>query len=582
MTSDRRPPSHVEPIDDAAIEQLVRDVAGGWTMPPVRLDAPSWRERVRGPRARRIESARGWLVRVGQAATAAIALTVVGALVAVIITGPPADPGNSPGPTDRGTAPAPTSAAFTSLPKLLLDGDVPNPARVLVQLELGDFAVVDLATGGRGPIPTGAASGSVLRWRADGTLLCLCVKPGALANTQPTEAEITIDRFEADGTLVSSIPAMHLVGDPDPRDGTLPERPPHVTFDLRFSEGGRFGYVGWSVRKHPVWQNGISIVDLADGSEVSRIDLPDDTTGEGDTRRVVTGPRLLSTDPEGSVVIARAWYSWSPPDSIGESFQQGTDVFRANLAGGVLSDPAPLAAAEGCGERVIRAGASGDGGTWLVCARAFTGTIVLRRFDAAGALAGEDTSLRSPVGVDGELVALSPDGKALFAWNPISAQLARLDLETGEMRLSSASTASAPRGPLAAIGDWLAPPAVAKSFLQSGVVVSPDGTRVYAAGILGGEDETRMVGSSGIFVFDAASLTSVGHWDPTADFVSLAVSTNGRYVYAAGLARFDASGEERPSQQASITVFAAADGEVQLIAGQLGYDFLAFATPILD
>ena len=60
------------------------------------------------------------------------------------------------------------------------------------------------------------------------------------------------------------------------------------------------------------------------------------------------------------------------------------------------------------------------------------------------------------------------------------------------------------------------------------------------------------------------------------------MSANGKYVYAAGLARFDAGGQERATQQASITVFRASDGELQLIAGRLGFDFLTFATPILD
>ncbi len=580
MTRDFQRPTGRDPIDDEAIARLVRDVAGGWSMPPVRLDAPSWRDRVRSPRARWLDSVRGWLVRVGQAATAAVVLTVVGALVAVLLLRPPMEPGSSPEPSDRGTGPLPTSAAFTPLPKFHVDGDVPNPAEVLVELEQGDFAVVDLATGARGPVPIGADFGSVVRWRSDGTLLCLCVKLGADANTRPTEAVITIDRFDASGAPLSSVPAVTLVGDPDPRDGTLPERPPHVAFDLRLSEGGRFGIIGWSVRKHPAWQNGITIVDLADGREVSQIRLPDDTTGESDTRRVVLAPRLLGGG-EGSVVLAREWYSWSPPDSEGENFRQGTDVFTASMSGGVLSDPEPLGTAADCGERVVRAGSTRDGGLWLVCSRSSTNSIVIRRLDAAGMLAG-DTTLTAPIGVDGDLVALSPDGETLFAWQPVSATLARIDLATGEMRQGSASgTAARPSGALTALGDWLAPAATAKSFLQSGVVVSPDGTRVYAAG-LDGVDVDAVSGSSGIHVFDAATLTSLGRWEPTADFISLAVSNDGRFVYAAGLARFDASGRERPSQQASITVFAAADGEVQVIAGNLGFDFLTFATPILD
>jgi hypothetical protein len=580
MTRDPRRPSRLEPIDDAAIEELVRDVASGWTMPAVRLDAPSWRDRVRSPGARRVDAVRGWLLRVGQAATAAVVLTVVGALVAVMLVRGPDTPGSTPGPTDGGPAPGPSSTAFTPRDTLIIKGDVPNPSTVLVELEQGNFGLVDLETGGRTPVPTGAAYGSVVQWRADGTLLCVCVKVGSMANTQPTAAEITIDRFQADGTLTSSFPAANLVGEPDPRDGTLAERPPHVTFDLQVSEGGRFAIIGWSVRQHPVWQSGITIVDLADGREVSRIALPDSPSGEGDTRRVVWAPRLLSSGADGSVAIAREWYSWSPPTSQGGDYRQDTDVFRADLAGGVLSNPEPLLGAAGCGERVIRAGST-SAGSWIVCARGFSNTLVVRRFDAAGAHAGDNT-LAGPVGVDGDLVALSPDGDTLFAWNPVTAQLASIDLATGEQRASAAAATSATPAPLVAIGDWLAPRAAAKSFLQSGIVVSPDGTRVYAAGIVGGEELDGMAGSSGVFVFDAASLTSLGRWEPTADFVSLAVSADGRYVYAAGLARFDASGTQRATQQASITVFAAADGEVQLIAGRLGFDFLTFATPILD
>ena len=91
-----------------------------------------------------------------------------------------------------------------------------------------------------------------------------------------------------------------------------------------------------------------------------------------------------------------------------------------------------------------------------------------------------------------------------------------------------------------------------------------------------------MSGSAGIFVFDAATLTSLGQWEPLADYISLGVSADGRYVYAAGLPRIDADGTSRPAQQASITVHAATDGAVQVVAGQLGGKFLLFTTPVLD
>jgi hypothetical protein len=580
MTRESRQAPHLEPVDDATIEQLVRDVAAGWTMPPVRLDAPSWRDRVRSRRSRGLDSARGWLGRVGQAATAAVALTVTGALLAVLITRQPTTPGKSAEPTAGPHTPLPTGAAVTPLPKLLVDGTVPNPSTVLVALQEGDFALVDLATGERGPSITSAAFGSLLRWRSDGTLMCLCVKEASNVNTQPTEAAITLDRFDAGGELLSTVAVLDLFGDADPRDGPLPERPPHLTFDLRFSEGGRFGVIGWSVRKHPAWENGITVIDLEDGHVVSRLELPDDTTGEGSTRRVVTAPRLLSTR-DGGVTIAREWYSWSPPESQGESYRQGTDVFRATLRGGVLSDAGPVAATTGCGERVLRAGAASDGRSWMVCTDAATNTIVLRRLAADGTRLG-DTPASGAVGVDGDSVAVSPDGRAVFAWNPATATLTRIDVTTGEKAEGQAQVASLEPGPLAGVAHWLAPTAAAKTFLYGGILVSPDGTRVYAAGIDEGTTEHDMSGSSGIFVFDAATLTNLGHWEPAADYISLGISSDGRYVYASGLPRVDANGQPRPGQEASISVHAAADGEVQVIAGQLGEQFLLFPEPVQD
>ena len=151
---------HSAGYDDATIEQLVRDVAGEWNMPPVRLDAPGWRERVRSSRTRRLAAAGGWFGRIGQAATAAIALTVVGALVAVVVTRPPA-PGKTPEPSagDRPSA----GAQATQLPKIFLTGDEPNPASVVMRSERGDFASVDLKTGSvNGPLTSKSSASQVL------------------------------------------------------------------------------------------------------------------------------------------------------------------------------------------------------------------------------------------------------------------------------------------------------------------------------------------------------------------------------------------------------------------------------------
>ena len=181
-------------------------------------------------------------------------------------------------------------------------------------------------------------------------------------------------------------------------------------------------------------------------------------------------------------------------------------------------------------------------------------------------------------GDTGSTSAVSPDGRALFLWNPSGRALTRVDLVSGEVRTGTA-TAAAP-GPLAAIGRWLVPSAEAKVLLSAAIAVSPDGSRVYALGITGGARGDAFAGSAGILVFDASSLTVLATWPPTADFVSVAVSADGRSVYAAGSPRFGADGRAT-SQPASVTVFDAATGNVRLIAGELGRAMLLFPSTIL-
>ncbi|HUQ44914.1 MAG TPA: hypothetical protein VM451_10980 [Candidatus Limnocylindria bacterium] len=581
MTHVPRPPAASMPPDDAAIEQLVRDVAAGWTMPPVRLDAPSWRNRVRSPRVRRMAAAHGWLGRLGQAASAAVALTVVAALGAILLTGPGPAPGKTPAPT--GASPDPSRVGTTSvLPRVLVEGALPTPARLLVQAE-SDYVLVDLEKGAATRPITGARYGSHLRQLPDGTLVCLCLFEAERVNGVATRVSVSLDHFDAEGGRTSSTQIETFAGAPDPRDAEAAGRDEtlHVETAMSSSDDGRYGFLGWSARAHPVWKSGIVVVDLADGTVVSRLSLPDVGTGEGSRRTIAFAPRILGSSGAGEVLVGRDLQDWSGPDLPTASVAFDNDVYRADLADGRLANPTLVPNTFDCGDGLVRGGAFAGGGIWLACTSDSSGSLILRRVDRAGRLLQDVTASRRGV-VGGDTSVTSADGRSIFAWDPFGAQLARIDVATGEKTTSPAvATATAAQGPLRDFGEWLAPTVAAKTFLQTAVVVSPDGSRVYALGITGGASEREMSGSSGVFVFDAGTLEPIGHWEPTADFVSLAISADGRSVYAAGAPGFDAGGRILVTQAASITVFAAIDGSRQVINGQLGPSMLMFPEPVV-
>ena len=574
---------HVTGYDDATIEQLVRDVAGEWTMPPVRLDAPSWRERVRSGRSRRLAAAGGWFGRLGQAATAAVTLTVVAALVAVVLTTPRNQPGKSPEPSGGRPSPSAGAAQATPLPRIQITGDGPNPAVVVMRSERGDFSRVDLTTGlVNGPL-TGKSYSSQLRVGADGSMLCLCVAESGSIGGMPTDITVTFDRYDARGKLQSSTAIKQFSGEPDPRDESvfIPERPSHVRSAIAFSDDGRYGFVGWSLRAHPVWRSGVLVVDLSNGQIVGRLDLPDSTDGEDNTRRVTDAPRVVGMIHSGAVLIARGWYSWSPPASSAPSFTSENDVFSASFDGGRIANAKPVPTASDCGPAVVRAGSLPEGAFWLACTDGGPRLTVIRRLGPDNSLLG-DVRISGEAGIETDPTAMSADGSKLYVWDPASGTVTRVDLASGDKTTGKGIASVEEPGPLAALGNWLAPAAAAKSWLRGALAISPDGTRIYAIGVKGGETEHQMAGSAGVFVFDAATLAPITVWQPTADYISVAVSADGRLVYAAGLPGVDARGGIKIAQQASITVFDAADGSIRLIAGQLGGDALSFLSPTLN
>jgi hypothetical protein len=163
--------------------------------------------------------------------------------------------------------------------------------------------------------------------------------------------------------------------------------------------------------------------------------------------------------------------------------------------------------------------------------------------------------------------------------------IARVDLPTGTIsrRVLDRAVLATGRGPgtsaganpvaslAQVLGRWIAPTAAAKVWLEPALALSPDGSRLYLLAV-NGKDITEVdSGSAGVIVLDSMSLGVLGHWPPAADLVSIATSTDGRLVYASGMAR--------PGQPASVTVYDPETGRQVAFLGQLGEDWVMFGTP---
>ena len=242
---------------------------------------------------------------------------------------------------------------------------------------------------------------------------------------------------------------------------------------------------------------------------------------------------------------------------------QGTDRWSAPFSAGALGDPARPGSRTDTDCFEWEHGLVDADMFYVACIGNGNGAVRVERYDLTGteidrAEVGRFTGFGA--------FAARPDHR-LFLWDPQSHTLMSYDLQTGQsgsLKVPDTAVLESPSDILSAIGrtvgSWLAPTTTAKILLQPAIAVSADGTRLYALGIEATPSE--LGGSAGVFAFDISgdTLALVGHWPANADYVSLAVSEDGAFVYAAGMGGVDADGLEAPGVKPSITVFDATDG----------------------
>lgn len=585
MDRTARTDAATDPPDDAALAQMVKDVAAGWTLPPRRLDEVPWPERVRQPRWGRRSAGIGvggaWTRRLVGATALALAATVALSGLAVWLTGPRRDPGlvagvptAAPGTSASGSLlPRPSATTTPSngpLPKLVRFGDLPSVTRVLV-VNGGTHRLVDLTTGDSSPalFPRHDTEYAVLP-RPAGGWVCICGDYRTGTGADPTNLILTLEPVDAAGVRGQPVKARTVKGVLDP-EAAPGEQPQAVDVKVTASPDGGVAFIGWSYRGATRgWVAGVDVVDLSTLTTVSTIALPSTEPGPTSGRVWSRIAPAVAVSPVGrTLLMSSDWYVSTTSASV----PSGTDHWSAAWDGrapGALAG-AGSSTSDTCGEN--RAGFVDATTIFTVCWWDSTPAIERHRLDG-GLIDRVDlpAAMRSTE-PSAALLTVAPD--AVYTWQTRDRTIARYDLKAGTVLQAQAPepVAVAPDDGLLArlgrqLGNAIAPPVAAKVFLQPGLLVSQDGSRVYALGTV---TRDGAPGSQGVFVFDARSLQPLGNWAPTADLMSIAISPDGGSLYAAGMAGVDVAGVQRwtESGYASITVFDTADGSIRLIAGEV-------------
>lgn len=585
---DRDPvPSDDQPEvpDDARLGALIRTVADDWRCGPPRLGATTWRARVALDRASPGAGRHRWIGRMAGAATLAVAATVVLAMSAVYLSSQPDRGAAGASPSAAGSAssapgPSRSTATASQRPALVRSGAFPSVTSVLLQGS-GGFRFADLTTGTLGPnLPWGDGSADTVLARPGGGWVCICVTSRGGNGGSPTSLVIALETVDASGKSDGHVDLETVSSE---ADATTLVTPDSTRVDIRAqaSPDGRFAYLGRSNRTATGWRAGVDVVDLTTLRVIDTIALPDvDHADRADGRSWVRLAPTVSLRPGGNAhVIASDWYV---DDATTAVPPWGTDRWSTNTSGN--SAPVAINQATDPAGAACNAWEQGliDDTSYFVACISQSGEARVDRYRLDGRAIGSDAIGRWSGGF--EVVSVR-SGSRLFLWDASASTLVRYDLATGRSdRLTVSGTArvGGPDDPVGAIGRalgaWLAPAAQAKALLQPGIALSPDGRTLYALGVRGGASEAS--GSTGIFTFDIGEgpLSLKSRWEPTADFISLAVSEDGAFVYATGMGGVDAQGNEA-AVSPSVTVFDATDGSVRLMAGHLAGNELLFVEP---
>jgi len=345
-------------------------------------------------------------------------------------------------------------------------------------------------------------------------------------------------------------------------------------------------YVLTVERRPPVWTITMLAVDVQTGDVVTKVDI-DQVTVDLDgpvsppspSPSSSTSPTDVGNPPNGvylwASALAVAPGARSAYVAVDESevrdgewtwqTMEWTIEFEPGKAPvpAPLPDPTALQPASGCVSEPVFI----DAELFVrVCTAPFAGTLAVRRIGADGASLGEVPIVSAAIDGGSPLAVLvNRSQRAVFVWDLQDHVLVRVDVDDG--RVTEVDVPASMRPDAGPIGG--------RGFIggNPGMVQSPDGRFLYAVGVNGAlRGASGASGApSGIWVFDAEAMKLLDHWEPRAYLSSVTVSADGRFVYAAGISGIDVNGLDNP-WPASVTVYAAATGEIQVIHGSVAPD----------
>jgi hypothetical protein len=502
-------------------------------------------------------------------------------LLALLPSDPPPTPEPTRTPRPRIT-PVPTA---TPLPDVTL-ADGPRPADPL-PVHVSAFRVIDPATGELSQMTNLRVDRDAIFAAPGGRWTCVCLDRLSQAHGETVKVTVrTLDRNLTE-RMRNEVATYRS-------EATPPAQDFGVRVEIERSPDGRFAYLAVAERRIDHWLLHVDTVDLAVGALVQSFDLgsavapaavaPEPSASIDPGMMIdsyLGGPsiRLAPSGREAVVTGLVETYDPTKNESSSERFGWFVDV----AADGASTGPAtPMSAA--WNEAMTMCSWL----TWLTddelvaqCWQAFRGapgsTVNIRSFDRAAAITADVAVKVSPDWGIGEPLFDRANGTA-WMWDPHGHVLHRVDLRTGAAdRIDPDPDAPAPvpfvPPPTGETPEWVSALLPGQLWFGSPLAFGPGGTRIYAVGFSQdpntGEVTVWPGGSSGIWVFDAASFALVDHWPAAAAYASVALSPDGRWLTAAGQAGIDVDGNPA-GWSASVTIHDTTDGRVAIQLGSLG------------